>query len=202
MKLLYAAGACSLAPHIVGREADLRFELIKADFKTRVLSDGRSFSQVNPKLQVPTLELDDGNVLTENIAIQLYLANTAPSSGLLPAHGDFRRYQAIEWLSYLATELHKDCFTPLFKPNRSPGYKEIAAADLTARLGLIESKCSDDGYMLGSTFTVVDAYLFTMLRWLDPLQIDISAWKKLSGYRQRVSERPKVIEALRAEGLV
>ena len=112
MKLFYSPGACSLAGHIALNEADMKFDIVKVDLKGHKLEDGRSFRDINPKGYVPALELDDGEVLTENVAILAFIADRYPA---LMAPGQYGRYRLLEMLAYIATEIHKT-FHPLFDP--------------------------------------------------------------------------------------
>ena len=201
MKLYYAPGACSLAPHIVLREAGLPFELDKTDLRAKRTESGADFTQVNPKGQVPTLQLDDGGILTENAVINQYIADQAPESGLLPPVGTMERYRALEWLTFITTELHKG-FAPLFKPNTPDDYKPIVKENLAARFANVDRHLADGrAYLTGDTFTAPDAYLFVMLAWADRMALDLSKLASLKAYHERVAARPKVQEALRAEGL-
>ncbi len=122
MKLFYKAGACSLSPHIVLREAGLDFTAEKVDLALKKTESGADYLTINPKGQVPALLLDDGSLLTEGVAIVQYLADRVPDRGLIPAAGTLSRYHAIEWLNYIATELHKG-FSPLFNPKTPEEYK-------------------------------------------------------------------------------
>src|SRR5579864_1069587 len=108
MKLYLSPGACSLADHIALHEAGLDFDRIKVDLKAKRTEDGRDYSQINPKGYVPALEFDDGEVLTENIAILSVAADKAPA--LTPA-GQFGRFRLLEMLAFISTEIHK-----AFKP--------------------------------------------------------------------------------------
>jgi len=107
MKLYYAPGACSLSPHIALLEAELLFELVKTDTKTKKLPDGGDYWAINPKGYVPCLELDSGERLTEGPAIVQYIADLAPMKRLAPPNGTFQRYRLHEWLNYVTAELHK-----------------------------------------------------------------------------------------------
>lgn len=201
MKLYYAPGACSLAPHITLREAGLPFELDKVDVRAKRTEAGDDFAAVNPKGQVPTLGLDDGGVLTENAVINQYIADRAPESGLLPPPGTMERYRALEWLTFVTTELHKG-FSPLFKPNTPDDYKPVAKENLAARFAYVDRQLADGrAYLTGDTFAAPDAYLFVMLTWADRMGLDLSKLVSLKAYKERVAARPKVQEALRAEGL-
>ena len=201
MRLYYSPGACSLAPHIVLREAGLPFELEKTDLRAKRTESGADFTQVNPKGQVPTLQLDDGGILTENAVVNQYIADQSPGSGLLPPAGSMERYRALEWLTFVTTELHKT-FSPLFKPNTPDDYKPIVKENLAARFAHVDRHLADGRpYLTGDTFTAADAYLFVMLTWADRVGLDLATLTNLKAYHERVAARPKVQEALRAEGL-
>jgi glutathione S-transferase len=200
MKLYFASGACSLSPHIVLREAGLPFDLESVDLKAKKLKNGADYYQINPKGQVPLLALDDGEKLTEGPAIVQFIADMAPASGLIPPAGSKERYRAQEWLNFISSELHKN-FSPLFRPNTPDDYKPIARDNLANRLAYVDKQLSNRSYLLGDKFTVADAYLFTMLKWAKFLSIDLTAFPNLLSFTARVGERPKVKDALQAEGL-
>jgi glutathione S-transferase len=200
MKLYYSPGACSLAPHIILREAGLPFDLVQVDLKAKQTKDGGDFTKVNPKGQVPTLQLDDGQILTENVAIDQYLADQKPDSGLLAQSG-LERYRGLEWLVFVSTELHK-AFSPLFRPTTPDEYKRISRENIAKKFDYVEQRLADGRqYLMGDRFTAPDAYLFTVLRWAKAMNMDMSPWPKLAAYRDRVAGRPKVQETLKAEGL-
>jgi glutathione S-transferase len=200
MKLYYAPGACSLSPHIVSREAGLAVDLKKVNLKDKTIDGGGDYRQVNAKGYVPALEVD-GQVLTEGPAIVQYLADQKPDSGLAPKAGSFERSKLQEWLNFISTEIHKG-FSPLFKPNTPDDYKKIVKENLAARFDWLDKQLAGKDYVTGKAFTVADAYLFTVLRWSEPTKIDMSRWPNLVAYLARVAARPKVKEALRAEGLL
>ena len=201
MKLFYSPGACSLSPHIVAREAGVAIDLERVDNRAKKTASGMDFWQVNPKGQVPTLQLDDGDILTEGPAIVQYIADKAPDAKLVPAAGTKERYHVLEWLNFITSELHKN-FTPLFKPNTPDEYKTIAKDSLAGRFNYIDSHLASRKFLMGDQFTVADAYLFTVLRWTSVLHIDLSRWPNIAAFMGRVAERPKVHEALEAEGLL
>lgn len=201
MKLYYSPGACSLSPHIVSREAGLTVDLKKVNLKDKTIDGGGDFRQVNPKGYVPALEADNGQVLTEGPAIVQYLADQKPDSGLAPKAGSFERYKLQEWLNFITTEIHKG-FSPLFKPNTPDDYKKIVKENLAARFDWLDKQLAGKDFLTGKAFTVADAYLFTVLRWTEPTRIDMSRWPNLVAYLARVAARPKVKEALKAEGLL
>ncbi|MDQ8023620.1 MAG: glutathione transferase GstA [Moraxellaceae bacterium] len=201
MKLYYAPGVCSLSPHIVLREAGLDFELVKADIRAHKLEDGSDFNAVNPKGYVPVLELDNGERLTEGPTIVQYIADQAPASQLVPPPGTMARYHQQEWLGFINSELHK-VFGPLWKPTTPEEYKEISRNQLATRFDWLVTQLEGKQYLTGDGFTAADAYLFTILSWTRPLKIDMARWPVLTDYMARVAARPKVQEALRAEGLL
>jgi glutathione S-transferase len=201
MKLYYTPGACSLSPHIVAREAGLNVDLEKVDLREHKFNGGADFLQVNPKGQVPALELDDGDVLTEGPAIVQYLADRAPASKLAPQAGSKERYQLQEWLNFITSEIHKT-LSPLFKPNTPEAYRTVLKETLANRLSYVEKRLADKPFLMGEAFTAADAYLFVMLTWTHKFRIDLSQWPRLNAYEQRISARPKVREALTAEGLL
>jgi len=201
MKLYYAPGACSLSPHIVLREADLPHTLVKSDMRSKKLPDGSSFLDINPKGQVPVLELDDGTRVTEGPAIVQYLADLAPAAKLVPPAGSIERVRVQEWLNFITSELHKG-FAPLFTPTTPDDYKTIARARVLDRLTWVDSQLAGRDYLLGSTFTVADAYLFVVAGWSPHAGVDIGALTNLQAFSQRVAARPAVQAAMKAEGLL
>jgi glutathione S-transferase len=201
MKLYYSNGACSLSPHIALREAGIPFDLVRASTKTHQLDDGTDFYTINSKGSVPVLELDNGERLTEGPAIVQYIADLAPASKLAPANGTFERVRLQEWLNYITSEMHKG-FAPLFNPATPDVYKPIAVANLHKKFAYIEGMLASKNYLTGDTFTVADGYLFTVTSWTKFVNIDTSAYKNLEAFMARVAARPKVQEALKAEGLL
>jgi glutathione S-transferase len=201
MKLYYSAGACSLAPHIALKEAGLAFEAINAPTKTHQLPDGSDYYKINPLGYVPLLVLDDGRQLRECAVIIQYIADQAPDKHLAPANGTFERYKLQEWLGFISTELHKN-FSPLFTPGMPEEAKTIFKARLMDRLKWVDGALANAGYLMGDTFTVADAYLFNVSNWTKFVGVDISTLENLATFRARVSARPAVQEAMRAEGLI
>lgn len=201
MKLYYATGACSLSPNIVLREAGLAFTLEKVDTKTHKLADGSDFYRVNPKGYVPVLELDNGERLTEGPAIVQYVADLAPNSRLAPKNGTFERARLQEWLNFISTEIHKQ-FSPLFRKDISDDWRKAQVDKLTSRFDWLATQLNGKAFLTGAEFTVADAYLFTVLNWAKPTGIDLGRWPVIADYVARVAARPKVQEALKAEGLI
>lgn len=201
MKLYYAPGACSLSPHIVLREAGLSFTPVKVSTKTHQIEGGGDYYAVNPKGYVPTLELDDGTRLTEGPAIVQYIADQAPATQLAPANGTMARYKLQEWLNFITSELHKQ-YSPLFDPSTPDDVKTKQRDKIAKRYDWVAQQLGDQDYLTGSTFTVADAYLFTVTNWAKSTGIDVARWPALQGFMTRVAARPHVQEALKAEGLI
>ena len=195
MKLYYSPGACSLAADIVLREAKIEADYVKVDLKSHKTEKGDDFTAINPKGYVPTLVLDDGDVLTENIAVLPYLASLAPR--LLPESG-MAKWHAIEKLGFVSTEIHKG-FKPLFDPSSSDDAKSKAKEQIAKRLGQVEKMLGKSDFLVGDSFTVVDAYLFVMLMWSEKQGVQVPA--SLQSYASRLRERASVKEALDFEGL-
>ncbi|WNG38483.1 glutathione transferase GstA [Archangium violaceum] len=201
MKLYYSPGACSLSPHIVLRETGLNFEVEKVDLRAKKTESGKDFNAINPKGYIPTLQLDDGSILTEGTAIVQYIADKAPQSKLAPANGTMERYRLQEWLNFIGTELHKN-FSPLFNPSFPEEGKKIQRANISKRFDGLIATLEKSPFLMGEQFTVADAYLFTVLGWCQPTGIDLSQWPVLKDYHARVAQRPTVQAALKAEGLL
>jgi glutathione S-transferase len=201
MKLYYFSGACSLASNIALREAGLPFELVKVDRRTRKAADGLDFNEINPKGYVPALALDNGEVLTENVAVLQYIADRNPAAKLAPPAGTMDRYRLVEWLAFISSEIHKN-FSPLFRDDASEDTKQYVRKVLSARVEFLNRALGSRPFLMGEQFTVADAYLFTVVGWSRHLNFDLGKWPQLQRYMERVGARPQVIEALKAEGLV
>jgi len=199
MQLYFSPGACSLASHITAREAGVNVELKRADTKTKKLEDGSDYFAINSKGAVPALKLDNGQVLTEGVAIMQYIADQKPESGIVPKAGTFERYRVQEWLNYVTSEIHKG-FSPLWGDN-SAEVKAYAQKNLEKKFDWLDKQLAGKKYLTGDAFTAADAYLFTVVNWVNFLSIDISKWANLKAFQERVAARPKVQEAMAAEGL-
>jgi glutathione S-transferase len=200
VKLYYSPGACSLSPHIVAQEAGLSLDLVRVDLRSKKTADGGDYLAKNPKGYVPALELDDGQVLTEGPAIVQYLADLRPDAHLVPPSGSFARYRAQEMLGYINAELHKT-YSPLFSESTPAEVRAERADYLRKRYQLIEKALTGKSYLLGDTFSVADAYLFTVTRWASHVKVDLSALPNLLAFQERVAQRPAVRAALDAESL-
>jgi glutathione S-transferase len=201
MKLYYAPGACSLSPHIALLEAGLPYELVKVDLRAKKLENGDDYLKINPKGQVPALVLDNGELVTEGPVIVQRIADTVPAKNLAPARDSAERYQLLEWLTYINSELHKN-IGPLFSPVLSDDAKTFFKDRAMGKFKYVDSKLAGQDYLLGKQFTMADAYLFVMLRWAEGMKFDLTGLNNLMAYKDRVAARPKVQEALVKEGLM
>ena len=201
MKLYYSPGACSLSPHIALLEAGLPYDLVKVDVRAKKLENGDDFLKVNPKGQVPVLQLDSGEFVTEGPVIVQIIADQASAKNLAPARDSAERYKLLEWLNFITTELHKN-FSPLFQPVIPDEVKSFFKDRIMGKFKYADSKLAGQDYLMGKQFTVADGYLFVMLKWAERTGMDVSALTNLTAFRDRVAARPKVQEALTREGLL
>ncbi len=201
LKLYYSPGACSLASHIALHEAGVPFEAVRVEGRGKKTAGGEDYANVTPKGYVPALRLESGEVLTEGTAIMPYVADLAPAKHLAPANGTLERYRLHEWLGYINSELHKS-FGPLFTPGMTDEGKTAAKAVISRKLDFTQSQIETQKFVLGDTFSVADAYLFTILGWLAHVGMDLSQWPHLKAFRDRIAARPSVQAAMQAEGLL
>ena len=199
MKLYYYPGACSMAPHIVLNEAKLKFELDKVDLAAKRTAAGEDYATVNPKGYVPAMRLDDGTVLTESGVICTYIADLRPRRGLAPKPRTPERYKLMEWMNFIASEIHKS-LGAFFNPKMTPEWREAQLEYLGRRFDYLEKALGSQQYLMGE-FSIADAYLFTVLNWTNFHQIDVSRWPNIKAYMARIAARPSVKKAMKAEGL-
>jgi glutathione S-transferase len=187
-----------MAPHIVLQESGLKYETEPVNLREHKTKSGADFYKVNPKGSVPTLQLDNGEILTEGAVIMQYIADQKPEKNLVPKFGTLERYRCQEWLNYLASELHKT-FSPLFRDTTPAEYKEITKQNLGKKFDYLSEKLKGHDFLMGKQFTVADAYLFTLLGWTKGLKMDLSKWPVLMGYCERVQNRAAVQAVQKAE---
>jgi len=199
MKLYYSPGACSLSPHIVLHESGLKFEAVKVNLKDKTYKGG-DFKKVSPKGQVPLLELDNGEKLTEGVAIVQYIADQKPEAKLIPKAGTWDRYRCQEWLNFIATELHQG-FHAFWVPSCPDQWKTTLKESLSKKFDFLSEHFKTNKFLMGNQFTVADAYLFTILSWAPHVNLDLSKWPKLMGFVEAVKTRPATVAAMKAEGL-
>ncbi len=198
MRLYIIPGACSLAVNIALREVGIPFELARVDLQTATADDGSDFRKVNPKGYVPALRLENGQVLTETVAVLEYVADRDTTVKLAPPAGTMQRYRLMEWLSFINSEIHKG-FSPLFSEQATEEVKLFARNHLLKRLDYLQAAMSDE-YLMGDQFTIADAYLFTVLGWGDGVGLAMGRWPPLRQYRLGLATRPHVKAALESEG--
>jgi glutathione S-transferase len=196
MKLYYSPGACSLSPHIVALELGLNVTPVKTDLRKKTTEAGEDFTKITPKGQVPALQLDNGDVLTEGVAIVQYLASLKPEKKLIPE--GFAKFKQLEWLNFIATEVHKT-YSGFFNPAATDAEKNNLREKLNSKFSYLETALSKNQYLMGNDFTCADAYLFTVLSWSGHVKVELP--KFLQDYTARVAQRPAVQAAMKAEGL-
>jgi glutathione S-transferase len=197
MELFASPMACSLASHITALEAGLP---VKVRFvENKKTDDGGDYLQISPKGYVPALRLDDGQILNEGPSVLQYLADRKPEAGLAPAWGTVDRYQLIDTLNYLSTELHKRIFYNVFNPKAADVTKEAARELFEPTFDYLSKKLGTGDYLVGGKFTVADAYLVTMLNWAVFLKVDLAKWPTIAAYHQKHLKRPSVVKAMGVE---
>ncbi|ROP61956.1 glutathione S-transferase [Enterobacter sp. BIGb0383] len=200
MKLYYKAGACSLAPHIILRESGRDFTMESVDLMQKKLENGDDYFAIAPKGQIPALLLDDNTLVTEAVVIMQYLADAVPDRQLLAPVGSINRYKTLEWLNFIATELHKG-FTPLFRPDTPEDFKPVVRGLLEKKLQYVNTSLEGNEWISGQRFTIADAYLYNVLRWAHAVKLQMAGLQNIEAYMARVAARPAVVAALAAEGL-
>lgn len=201
MKLYYAPGSCALASHIALEETGQPYAIDKLNVPTKTTETGEDFMQINPKGYVPTIQLDDGSYLTEGAVILQYIADQHPSANLAPTQGTMARYRLQEWLNFIGSEVHKT-YSPMFNKAVAEDYKVIARTLLAKRLTHVETQLANQPYLIGETFSIADAYLFTVLRWSERVNFDLNPFPNIQHYLTRIAARPAVQAAMKAEGLI
>ena len=200
MKLYYAPGACSMAVNIALHEIGRKFDMVKVDLRQHKTEGGEDYYRINPKGYVPALQLDNGEVLTEDAVLLQYVADQKPEAGLAPRVGTMERYRLMEWLNFISSEIHKT-LGALFNPKVTLEWKENQIALFGRRCDYIVKALGNKPYLTGDTFTIADAYLFTVLGWANYFKLDMGKWPALKKYADNIAARPAVKQAMRAEGL-
>lgn len=202
MKLYYSPGACSMACHIVLNELELPYLLEKVDLKTHKTDRGEDFHKINPKGYVPALQLDDGGILTENAAILTYLIGLKPALVPPVSTDKMLPYRRFEWIVFIATEIHKT-LGALWDPNLPPEAVKLIKEKASKRFDFVDKHLAKQSFLLGNIFDAApDSYLFTVLNWCEPLQVDLSPWDNLRDFMSLIRNRPLVQKTLTEEGLI
>lgn len=198
MKLYLSPFACSLASDIALHEAGIEFEAVRVDLRAKKTASGDDYLGINPKGYVPALQFDDGQVLTENVAVLQYIADRKPEKRLAPPVDSPDRYRLQEWLAFVSTEIHKP-LGAFFNPMAQDAQKQLSRELVGKRLGYLQTVLQSRSFLMGDAFTVADCYLFTVLNWRDRVGIDLSQWPAVKDYIERVAARPAVAATLKAE---
>jgi glutathione S-transferase len=201
MKLYYSPGACSQAPHILLHEIGLSHDAERVDLKKKVTESGANYLEINPKGSVPALELDNGEVLTENAVILQYLGDRSSATDVLPSIGQFQRYRVLEWVNFITTELHKR-FSYLFSADAGDETKRLVVSQLEKKLEYVDRELGDGRFLLGEELTLPDVYLFVISGWAEKMLGGLDRWPHLKALRERMIQRPSVRNVLRFEGLL
>ena len=201
MKLYYSPGACSQAPHILLHEIGLDHEVAKVDLRSKTLEDGSDYLAINPKGAVPALQLDSGEVLTENAVVLQYIGDRASWPEVLPPLGNFRRYRVLEMVNFITTELHKR-FSFLFNRNAGDETKALVKEELGKKLDYVNEQLGGGPFLFGDELTLPDPYLFVMTGWAEKMLGGLNRWPNLKAFRERMLQRNAVRDVLRTEGLL
>lgn len=202
MKLYYAAGACSLASHIMLNEVGAAFDIEAVDTKAGRTASGQDYHAINPNGYVPALETDEGDHLAEGVAILQYIADRHPEKAFSPQPGSLARARMQQYLNFAASELHKT-WTPLFSDNASPEARDAARRKVATRFDFLEAELADGrAFLVEGMFSPADAYTFVLANWANAKDIDLSAWPNLEAYVARIQARPATRAAMTAEGLI
>lgn len=202
MKLYYSKGACSLAVRILIHELNIDCEFEAVNLKTKETESGKDFKNINPKGSVPILELENKEIITENPAIQQYLADKYNGTHLLAQVPELKRYEVIEWLSFIGSDFHKS-LAPLFNSSIPDNIKEqYYKPVVVSKLNFLNDTLSKNEYLATHQFTMADSYLFVMTSWLKTLNIDINGWPHVQRHNQQIKNRPAVQQSLSEEGLI
>lgn len=199
MKLYYHPGASSRSVHMILRELDVPFELEYVDFRTHTTPSGTDYMGVNPKGYVPAIETDSGELLTEVTVVLQYVAEQSPDAGLIPPAGTMERYRVMEWLHFIGSEIQKKCLGPLWHPGIPDEWRTVCLGETSKRFDYLSGQLDGKQYLMGETYTIADAYLFTLLCWCEHLKVPLGQWPVLAQYKDRVGERPATAATLQAE---
>jgi glutathione S-transferase len=201
MRLYFSPLSCSLAATIVAAEAGLALEREQVNLRTKTLKrDGSDYRRVAPAGQVPALVTAEGALLFETPSILLYLADRAPETGLAPPAHSLARYQLLEALSFIGSEVHKHGFYPLFAPDAPPAAKAYASETVLPRkLRLLEERLRGRDFLLQMGFTAADAYLVAVLNWTRFAPVSLDPFPELSRYLTLQLARPKVASCIEAD---
>ena len=199
MKLYYSPGACSLASHITLNEAGVEYTAEKVDIRQKRTESGADYATITPRGAVPALDLGNGEVLTEGVAIMQHVMDSA-APGKLPAPGTLARARLAEALNYVSTEVH-NTYSPFFYGLEGEA-KAKQSTMLDARLQVVEDRLATRDWLAGDSYTPADAYFFTVTNWSQGVGHDLTKFPRVNALREKVAARPAVQKAMQAEGLI
>lgn len=162
-KLYYTPSSCGAASFLTATIGGLTFDSETVDLRSRKTKSGADFLSINPKGNVPTIAFEDGTILNENVATLTYLADRG-NADLAPAAGTRARYQYLNHLAFITSELHPS-FGPLFNPATTPEGREAAQANLTRRLAKLDTLLQGNAFLNGSSLSAADVYAYIVLTW-------------------------------------
>lgn len=207
MKLYYSAGSCSTSCHITLEESGLKYEAVEVDWDNASDPNVAVVTRLNPLGTLPIMITHDEKQLDQNIAIHTYIADQVPGKKLLPEVGTTERALAMNWLSFVASDLHKSIGGLFSVPAISPdkNIQSVARKYMIERanqyLNYMDSNLSGKDYLMGDTFTVADAYAYVVTGWTKWLEIPLTPYAQIQKYLARIASRPAVAKVLREEGL-
>ncbi|MBS1958243.1 MAG: glutathione S-transferase family protein [Bdellovibrionales bacterium] len=213
LKLYTSPGACAMACDILLEETGVPFERKLVEFDEGYL-DSPAFRKLNPNGTVPTLEVEPGLALTEGPAILQWVAFQKPEKSYFPqpvvgGKPNNEYFRAVEWMNFIATELHSRAFGNLWGADyyvadkkSQEGFRNVVTHNLHEKLDIVNKRLEGKTYCMGNNFTAVDAYLFTIVGWAKPMNIDLTPYKNITAFQNRVFERPAVQRAMKANGLI
>ena len=202
MKLYYSPAYCSQAVHIALREAGLAHDLVQVDTVAGRTAEGADYRALNPRGYVPMLELDDGSRHTEVAALLQYVGDLAPGTGLIPRAGSRERFEVLQWLTFVSSELHKGFSPWLFHKETADSTRQAVRDKLKLRFADLDKRLAGRDWLVGDRFTVADAYGFTIMNWAPMVGMSLAAFPDVVAWLDRVRSRPQVRAALQAEGLL
>ena len=202
MKLYISPAACAMASHITATELGLDVEVVKVDLSNHKTESGEDFYAINPKGYVPTLVIDESKSLTEGASILQYLADQKPEGKMTPAEGTFERYEMQQMLTFISSELHKGIGIFFSMKIFAEGEKEKVLTKLNTRFAYLDTVLAGNEFLVGDTFSIADAYAFTIMNWRNFFDIDISTHKNLESYLAKLASRDSVQATMKAEGLI
>lgn len=202
MKLYYSPGACSLAAHILLNETNLPHKLVKVDLKQKQTDENQDYKAINPRGAVPALEVNTGQVLTQNVAVLTYIGRQSNNKAFNPDVDSLEFFRLLEMIGF-CEDVHS-AIGGLFAPNLPDATRDLLINLITRRLSQVEAvlENSENGYLLPVGFTQADALMAVILSWTTPLKVDLSAYPKATALRDKVFARPAAQKALKEEGLI